>query len=137
MMHLCRILKLIRSTMRGTSGMAFIETLVALVVLGAVSVAFLSGLATTSRASMIVDEQTTAESLVRSQMEWVKKISYTYEATEYSPQPISSSDDYIGYSASIAAERLHVPDDGIQKVTVTITHYNKEVIELVGYKVDR
>lgn len=136
-MHLCRILKLIRSTMRGTSGMVFIETLVALVVLGAVSVAFLSGLATTSRASMIVDEQTTAESLVRSQMEWVKKISYTYEATEYSPQPISSSDDYIGYSASIAAERLHVPDDGIQKVTVTITHYNKEVIELVGYKVDR
>lgn len=123
--------------MRGTSGMAFIETLVALVVLGVVSVAFLSGLATTSRASMIVDEQTTAESLVRSQMEWVKKISYTYEATEYSPQPISSSDDYIGYSASIAAERLHVPDDGIQKVTVTITHYNKEVIELVGYKVDR
>jgi len=136
-MHLCRILKLIRSTIRGTSGMALIETLVALVVLGAVSVAFLSGLATTSRASMIVDEQTTAESLARSQMEWIKKISYTYEATEYSPQPISSSDDYIGYSASIAAERLNIPDDGIQKVTVTITHYNKEVIELAGYKVDR
>lgn len=117
--------------------MALLETLVALAVLGSVSVAFLSGLATTSRASMIVDEQTTAESLARSQMEWVKKISYTYEATEYSPQPIFSGDDYIGYSASIAAERLHVPDDGIQKVTVIITHYNKEVIELVGYKVDR
>ncbi|GAI30919.1 unnamed protein product, partial [marine sediment metagenome] len=45
--------------------------------------------------------------------------------------------DYINYSAIITAEPLHDPDDGIQKITVTVKRSDKEVIKLEGYKVDR
>lgn len=119
------------------SGMAFIETLIALALLGLVAVAFLSGLATASRANIIADEQTTAESLARSQMEWAKEAAYVYSATSYTPGAIPGGDDFAGYSATIDASPLHNPDDGIQKIAVIISHYSDEVLKVEGYKVDR
>ncbi len=121
----------------GETGTTFIETVVALALLGIIAVAFLSGLATTSKASIIADEQATTESLARSQMEWAKNITYVYDTTEYSSVPIPGGSDYAGYSANVTAEPLHNPDDGIQKLTVTVKHYDKEVCQLEGYKVDR
>jgi hypothetical protein len=60
-----------------------------------------------------------------------------YEATDYSPAPIPAGPDYTGYSANITAEPLHTPDDGIQKITVTVKRLGEVVMELEGYKVDR
>ena len=131
-----RVLRVL-SIFRSQRGVTFIETAIALAVLGAVAVSFLSGLATTSKATIIADEQATAESLARSQIEWVKNADYIYDATEYSPVSLPSGDDYINYSVLITAEPLHQPDDGIQKVTVAVKHDEKEVIKLEGYKVDR
>jgi prepilin-type N-terminal cleavage/methylation domain-containing protein len=119
------------------AGVSLIETVVALAILGVIAVAFLSGLATTSRAVFIADERTTAESLARSQMEWAKDTDYIYGATEYSPAPIPGGRDYINYSATIAAEPLYSPDDGIQKITVTVKRSDRGVIKLEGYKLDR
>ena len=119
------------------SGSAFIETLISLALLGIIAVTFLSGLATTSKASIIASEQSTAEGLARNQMEWVKGVGYADSATEYPPAEIPSGEDYTGYSAIITAEPLHNPDDGIQKITVKVKHYAKEVFILEGYKVDR
>lgn len=121
----------------GQAGTTFIETAVAMALLGIIAVALLSGLATASRASIIIDEQTTAESLARSQMEWAKMTAYTVNATAYSPAPIPVEEDYTGYAVSIAAASLNSPDDGIQKITVTVKHYDKDIIQLEGYKVDR
>jgi len=117
------------------SGTTLVETLVALAILGTIAVIFLSGLATTSKAAFTVDEQATAESLAQSQMEWVQNASYS--ATGYSPAPIPTGKDYINYSATIMAESLHNPDDGIQKIAVTVRHSGETVITLQGYKVDR
>lgn len=119
------------------SGITFIETLLALALLGIIGVSFLSSLATTSKASIIADEQTTAESLARTQMEWAKRAEYVYEATEYFPAPIPGDSNYINYSANITVEPLHDPDDGIQKITVTIKHSDKEVFTLESYKAER
>ena len=119
------------------SGVSLLETVVALAILSVIAVAFLSGLTTTSRAVFIADERSTAESLARSQMEWTKNVDYVYDATEYSLAPMPSGRDYINYSATIAAEPLRNPDDGIQKITVTVKHSGKGVIKLEGYKVDR
>lgn len=119
------------------SGVTFIETVVALAILGVIAVTFLNGLTTASKATFIADERATAESLARSQMEWVKNTSYSYNATEYSPAPIPGGGDYVNYAAIIAAEPLHNPDDGIQKITVTVKRSDKGVIKLEGYKVDR
>lgn len=119
------------------SGVTLLETIVALAILGTIAVTFLSGLATTSRAAFTADEQATAESLAQSQMEWVKNAGYSYNATVYSPAPVSSSKDYINYSVTIAAGSLNTPDDGIQKITVTVKRFSEGVIKLEGYKVDR
>lgn len=121
---------------RRQSGLIFIETVVALAILGIIAVTFLNGLTTASKATFIADERATAESLARSQMEWVKNTSYSYNAT-YSPAPIPGGKDYINYSVVITAEPLRDPDDGIQKITVSVKRSDKGVIKLEGYKVDR
>ena len=123
--------------MKSQMGFTLIETLVALAILGIVAVSILSGMATTSKATAIADERATAESLARSQLEWVKNADYVYSATEYSPAPIPDGKDYVGYSAIIVAEPLHDPDDGIQKIIITVKRSDKVVITLEGYKVDR
>jgi len=119
------------------SGVTLIETVVALAILGVIAVAFLNGLTNASKAAFTADEQSTAESLAQSQMEWAKTVTYVYSATEYSPAPIPGGKDYINYSATIAADPLHDPDDGIQKIIVTVKHSDKGVIKLEGYKADR
>ncbi|MFH1031958.1 MAG: type II secretion system protein [Chloroflexota bacterium] len=119
------------------SGQTLVETAVALAILGTIAVVFLTGVATTSRAAFINDEQATAESLAQSQLEWVKNVSYVNEATQYAPSPIPSGKDYTNYSATISAQPLHVSDNGVQKIIITINHSGKEVLSLVGYKVNR
>lgn len=119
------------------SGMTLVETLVLLAIVGTITVTFLSGLFIMSKANSIADRQTTAQSLVQSQMEGTKGRSYVYDATGYPPLPFPSDGDYSQYSATINAEPLQNPDSGIQKVTVTIKYSDKEVIRLEDYKVDR
>ena len=118
-------------------GITFLETVIALAILGAVSASFLNGLTSTSKSVLTIDERTTALSLAQSQMEWVKNASYSYNATSYSAAPIPDGKDYIQYSSVVSVEPLHTPDDGIQKITVTIQRDGKNVYFLQGYKVDR
>jgi len=118
-------------------GITFLETVIALAILGAVSVSFLNGLTSASKAVFIVDKKTTAESIAQSQMEWVKNASYSYNATSYSAVPIPDGKDYLQYSSVVSAEPVHTPDDGLQKITVSIQRSGKGVYFLQGYKVDR
>jgi len=114
-----------------------LETLAALAITGVVVVAFLSGLGTASRAAIVADEQTTAESLARTQIDWVKQAAYVSGAATYTAASIPGSADYSGYSVNITAAALNVPDDGIQKITVTVRRLSRDVATLQGYKVDR
>ncbi len=122
---------------RSETGYSLIEVLVAMAILGIIAVTFLSGVSAGSKGVYVTDEGTTAESLAQTQMEWAKNASYTTNATQYSAAPIPAGDDYLGYTANITAQPLHVTDDGIQKITVTIQHSGREVLTLEGYKVDR
>ncbi len=126
-----------KSVGNGESGLTLIETLIALAVLAAIAVPFLLGIATSSKAAFIDDQHTTAGSLAQSQMEWIKNSEYVYEATQYSAAPIPDGGDYNNFSLEVLAEPLHSPDDGIQKITVTIRHAGKAITTLEGYKVDR
>ncbi len=132
-----RLLRILGKFTGRESGVTFIETVVALAILGFIAVAFLNGLTTNSKSVFTADEHTTAESLAQSQMEWVKIASYSYNATTYSSAPIPSGKDYLNYSTLITAEPLRSPDDGIQKITVTIKRSDKGVTILEGYKADR
>jgi len=123
--------------MNSEKGFAFIETVVALALLGIIAVAFLSGLATSSKATVITNDKITAVSLAQTQIEWVKKADYVYEATGYSAAPIPSIQDYIGYSVQIDSAPLNSPDDGIQKITVTVKYWDEDALQSDVYKVDK
>ena len=132
-----RIFHMLKIFTSRESGATLIEAVVALAILGTIGVTFLSGLTTTSKAAFISDEQATAESLAQSQMEWVKNASYSYNATGYTSAPIPTVKDYLNYSATIVASPLRNPDDGIQRITVTVKRSSETTTKLEGYKVDR
>lgn len=122
------------STKTNQKGMTLIETIVAVAIIGAVCVVFLSGLAVSSKGTFKIDEQATAESVARSQMEWVQGLRYEDNTTQYSPANLDAFNDYEGYTANITAEPLHSPEDGIQKITITIVHNGNSVMSIEGYK---
>ena len=128
--------------MRNEKGFTLIEVIIAMALLGIIAIAFLGGLATASKAIIIADERATAESLARSQMEYVKN--QDYDGVNNPPQYTLLSDTPADYTIVIDAVRLDPNgdgtdnDDGIQKITVTVDHLEKpEVITLEDYKVDR
>ena len=127
----------LRRFIQNESGITLLETVISVAILSAVAVAFLNGVTTSTKGVYTADEQATIENLSRSQLEWAKNASYSYNATSYSTAPLPITKDYINYSANIAAESLHELDDGIQKITVTIMHSGETVYRLEGYKVDR
>ena len=129
----------------GESGVTLIETLVALAVLGLIAVVFLSGLATAARATLIADEQATAESLARSEIEYVKGQDYINYA-EPDPGEYELITSPAPYGMEITVEPIDpdtgqpLPagqDDGIQRITVTVNRGSKLLLTLEGYKVDR
>ncbi len=120
-----------KAVTRRESGATLLETVVALAILATIVVVFLGGMIGTSKAAFLADEQTTAESLAQSQMEWIQSANYT---SQYSPAPLPSGTDNITYSANITAVALNT---GIQKITVIIQHSGKSVVKLEGYKVNR
>jgi prepilin-type N-terminal cleavage/methylation domain-containing protein len=121
----------------GEKGLTLIETLVAVSILGTISVSFLNGLTAATKSVYLADEHSTAVSLAQSQMEWVKNAGYIYDATTYAAAPLPDGKDYLNYTVVITAQRLHNSDDGIQKITVTVKHSDEGVVILEGYKVDR
>jgi type II secretory pathway pseudopilin PulG len=111
-------------------GIALIETIVALALLGIVGVSFLSSLATSSNARVVADGQATGRILAESQMEYVKRLPYqlSYNAS-------AIPEEYNGYAASVATELER--NGQIQRLTVTITRFGDPVAVLEGYKVNR
>ena len=122
--------------MKSQKGISLIETLVALGIFGLVAVTFLSGMATVTQGNVIASERATAESLVRSEIEYVKQCAYQYDASEY---PIDSTLTIPqGWSLTPpAVEPVHATDDGIQKITITAEHNGKSVLSIEIYKADR
>ena len=149
---------------KNEKGFSLIEVVIALLLLGIIGVALLSGLATASKAIYIADERATAESLARSQMEYVKNQNYitapvggevTYEEITppvgYTICSVNRAGDTIeniiyGVPWDTQANQPSPTDDDIQKITLVVKHHGKEIftfirdgkkITLEGYKVDR
>jgi Tfp pilus assembly protein PilV len=117
--------------MKSQKGIALLETIVALAILGIICVSFLNGLATTSTARATADERVSAKILAESIMEDIKKQAY---ASSYSITP-DKYDEYEGYSSNISVANLK--NGNIQMITITIQHHNHDVLTLESYKVKR
>jgi len=138
--------------LRGNSrGVTLIEVLIAVAILGLVAVAFLSALATASTAIIIADERSTAESLARSELEYVKSQDFSlpcpdspwsYQASSTPPsqspsqhEPYTTApswwaghtlpNEYGGYSVIVTAQGYDADGDyieGIWEITVKVYH---------------
>lgn len=147
--------------MKGEKGFSLMEVALAIALLGVVAVAYLGALATGSKAIMIADERATAESLARTQIEYVRGQEYSladwnYTVTstqrsstdppgaewwDYDPPPLLSG-DYDNYTVIVNVEPLSgAIDNGIQVITVTIQHTvsgeTKGIFALEGYRAQR
>jgi prepilin-type N-terminal cleavage/methylation domain-containing protein len=116
-------------------GFSLIEVVIAMALLGIIGITILSALSTATLALIITDQRATAESLARSQMEYVKdnsKTAYDDLLEDGHPQYPSVAPSIVplppGYSLVTTAVRLDPEndgtndDDGIQLITVTITY---------------
>ncbi len=123
------------------TGVTLIETLVALALIGIISVAFLSGLATAAKATFIADEQATAESLARSQIEDIKNQGYIdYDEPDHEEYAEIETPDNSNYDIEIDAIPINPETgqaQGIQKIRVTVKRGDKTVLTVDAYKVDR
>jgi len=147
----------VRKAFQGSSrGFTLIEVVVALALMGIIAITVLSALSTASMALITADKRATAESLARSQMEFVKNQGYS--DPDYSDPDHEDYDvicDVIGgcpegYTIEVVVEPIDpdtyepypynegegafANDDGIQKITVIVSRDDKAVITMEGYK---
>jgi prepilin-type N-terminal cleavage/methylation domain-containing protein len=115
-------------------GLTLVEVLIALAILGVVGGIFASGLTMSSKLVITTQEMVAVDSLARDQMEDTKNQPYVEEATSYPSISIPTDLAGQGYSISVLAEPLNTPDDGIQKITVTVTRNGESLFTFVDYK---
>jgi prepilin-type N-terminal cleavage/methylation domain-containing protein len=148
-----RLSSQVRKAFPGRSrGFTLIEVLIALALMGTIAIAVLSALSTASMALITADSHATAESLARSQMEFVKNQDYdpTDPGGEVTYTKIPSIPD--GYTIGsfnrddeIVEDVIGVPwdsgnytavyvDAGLQRIKLVIKNSGKVVITLEGYK---
>ncbi|MBM4447001.1 MAG: type II secretion system protein [Chloroflexi bacterium] len=128
------------SAKNGVPGLTLLEVLVALGILAAVAAVFLLGMSISSKGVMVTHQSVTAESLAKSQLETIKRWPYDDANNPPDYQTAKLTDIPDGYDIDIAAIRLNpkgddpTNDDGLQQITVTVTHDTETAFIMVGYK---
>ncbi len=125
--------------MKNQAGFSLIEVIISLALIGIVVTGILSALATSSRATITNDMQTTAQNLAEGQMEYVRN--QQYDGTNNPPQYQVLADVPASYSVSCTAVRLDPDgdgsddDDGLQKITVTVAFNGTTTTAIEAYRV--
>ena len=133
-----------RAWQGGSRGFTLIEVTIAIALLGIIAVTILTALSNASMALIIADRRATAESLARSQMEYVKNQGYQGLYIDYSESGHGEYAEIGGYTGNYDVDTIVEPIDpdtyvpytynegtgvfqptmiGIQKITVTVTYY--------------
>jgi len=134
--HPQQYVKLLKSWLRGSEkGISTIEVLLGIVILGLVGGCFLGSVGTGTQATVITREQAIAESLVRSEAEYIKGYDYQYGTSEYPVDPtLTLPAEWV---VSTYVEPVHGSDDGLQEVTVSAQYQGETALSIVIYKVAR
>ncbi len=131
---------------RGQKGFLLIEILVGLAFVGVIAVAFLSGLATTFKGVSVSQERVSAESLAKSQIEYIKTQDYVAVA-DYNPDDPANRYELIDVPADLAAAGYSVemnPPETIlsetggyelQNITVAVKRDGKGKLAVSIYRV--
>ena len=117
---------------RGERGIALVEAIVAVGILGGGVLTMVMSMSGGAMAVQENDQEVTAQSLARTQMEYIKDYAYDPDAATY--PTVNAPADY-GISVSVTA----VPNTNmnIKKVTANITREGSVVLSVQDYKVNR
>lgn len=131
----------------GSAGVTLIEVLVGLAILGVIGVAFISGITSTFHAIDVSQERVAAESLAKSQIEYIKVQGYIL-VDDYNPASPATSYDLItvpadlaaaGYSVSISVPQVVISEtEGgfeLQSINITVTRNNQQKLQVTIYRV--
>lgn len=143
---------------RSERGVSLMETLVALFILSVVGVAVIAGIYTTVKANELVRTRITAESLARTELEYVSSqpmrteaewtSGYTLPATNPTYPPgwdatHTMPTGYVGYSITVTPSETVTGDDADaqmstkQKITAVVTYNTVEVFSINMYLAER
>ena len=114
-------------------GISLVEVMVALALTGSVVVMSLSSLTTGSKAVGALYEQTMAESVAQSQLEYTKHQDYIPIPANYDTIPSLPS----GFTVSVEASDIASRDENIQKIKVTVYRDGDPILFKEDYKVNR
>jgi prepilin-type N-terminal cleavage/methylation domain-containing protein len=127
--------------MKHQAGFSLIEVLLAMALVSILGTAVPSALSGANRATMTADQHTTAESLARSQMDFIQN--QPYDSANATPVYPLLTELPRNYSiVTPVAQRLDprgdgtANDDGLQQITVAVKHYDTIIFTLVDFKVN-
>jgi prepilin-type N-terminal cleavage/methylation domain-containing protein len=124
----------------GKAGFSMVEVLIALALLGIVGFGFLAVLANSSAHTLTSDIRNIAESIARTEMEYIKSLPYEGSINP----PVYAPQTYPGWNVIVTTVRLDpindglTNDDGMQKITIRVQTNRggtwNDVVSLEGYK---
>ena len=115
-------------------GLSLTETIIAVAILGITAVAFVYALSTSSVAVREADQELVAQSLARTQIEYIKGCSYNSTATTY---PVLDAPERYIVSVNVTSIPETGDDPDIQKILVTISRDGANILTVEDYKLNR
>ena len=142
-----QLVRLIRQLKR-KQGLSFVEILVGLAIMAVITTAYISGLTTTFNGIEVSQERVTAESLAKSQIEYLKVQEHVMVA-DYNPDDPANRYELIdipadllsaGYSMEITTPQiiLSSPETGfeLQSVNITVKRNDQGKLMITLYKLN-
>ena len=140
-----RFFNIFRRFIRSQRGISLVENLVAVGILAAIGVLFMTSMQSATNNVDILDENLKGEILVRSQLEDIKNADYSlagnYPITVEVPVGYSMTIDVqppscIGTSDNCTPLETLMGQtiDSIQEITVTLYHHEETVVKVACYK---
>ena len=147
-----------KQTLHKQGGFTLIEVLISMALLGIIATAFLVAVSTATKATFITDERATAESIARSQLEYIKQQDYlpadpnseaiytmiTIDTNAFPEYTIWSynrdnelTEDIIGIPWDTQSGIYTDIDGGVQNIVLVIKHYDDEIFTIEGLKAER
>jgi prepilin-type N-terminal cleavage/methylation domain-containing protein len=130
-----------RCLVKKQAGLSLIEVLLSVALIGILGTAIPGALSVANRATLTTAQHTTAESLARSQMDYIQN--QPYDTANSTPVYALIPNIPAPYSiVTPMAQRLDPKgdgtenDDGLQQITVTVKQNDTVVYTLVDFKVN-
>ncbi len=133
------------NSIRKQSGETLVETAVAAAILGTVAIGILQGLSIAVKSDMVVTQLSTAEALAASELERIKVSTYIdYSLTPHPLYEIVEAP--LDYAIEVSVTPINRAtgqalepglDQGLQKISVSVSYRGEQITSFGGYKLNR